>query len=335
MAFTDTSTLLVGSAATSYVVHTLLLTSKSKYFRIACAGKFLEATSKTFTFDDIEVVHFSMLVSWLYTGVVHAIFKNGRPAYYHLIHLYVLADRLCFEGLRNAVVDTIADLADSTNSVPTPTDTHLLYTGVRESAPLRILILDLFTSKNTDNLLELHQGEWHADFLLDLVVHIKQPVRQAAQRHRLMWYSQKCHVRPTCENCKELLPPDQDGVTCIDCSMIFCTVCMTSGKALSRWNDSKTTDESSVKRIRRANGRAPIEQTHSASTSNKSAEVGKTPMMWIIERGRCKPWKRPRCPLYHEHDETMKCGDYVGPEMHNSFFQPLQVTRNTINYQRN
>lgn len=26
----------------------------------------------------------------------------------------------------------------------------------------------------------------------------------------------------------------------------------------------------------------------------------------------CKPWRWARCLLYHEHDETEKCGDVLG-----------------------
>ncbi|OAK99848.1 hypothetical protein IQ06DRAFT_193214, partial [Phaeosphaeriaceae sp. SRC1lsM3a] len=154
--FTNTSTLLIGSKATPFLIHTSLLTTQSPYFRAALTGRFSEASENTIRLDDIEVQHFQLLVSWLYTGSIPPPYKDGKPAYYTLLHVYTLADRLCFEGLRNAVVDLISDLADRTNSVLTPSDTRILYISLRDSAPLRTLILDLFAFKKTDRLLDSH-----------------------------------------------------------------------------------------------------------------------------------------------------------------------------------
>ncbi|CAE7210001.1 hypothetical protein PTT_18846 [Pyrenophora teres f. teres 0-1] len=158
---TTTSKLLVGPKSTPFLIHTSLLTAQSSYFRVALTGPFAEATENTITLDDVSVDHFQLVTSWLYNGVLTAPFKDGKPAYYTLLHVYVLADRFLFEGLRNAVVDMMSDLADRTNSVLTPSDTRILYDSIRDSAPLRRLVLDLFAFKKTDRLLETH-GDWRS-----------------------------------------------------------------------------------------------------------------------------------------------------------------------------
>ncbi|KAJ4412844.1 hypothetical protein N0V91_000606 [Didymella pomorum] len=166
--FTSTTTLLIGPKLTPFSIHTSLLVSQSPYFRAALTGPFVESKTKSITLDDVSADHFSLLVAWLYTSAIPAPFKDGKPAYYTLLHVYALADRLCIEGLRNSVIDLIADLADQTNSVLTPSDTRILYEGIRDSAPLRELVLDLFAFKKTDRLVEGHVDAWHAHFLRDL-----------------------------------------------------------------------------------------------------------------------------------------------------------------------
>lgn len=96
--------------------------------------------------------------------------QQGSPKYFLLLDLYALSDRMLTTPLSNHVLSTIARLSEQTNSVPTPSDTWILYDGIRESAPLRKLVLDLFAYKKTDKLLETHKDEWHPRFLRELVV---------------------------------------------------------------------------------------------------------------------------------------------------------------------
>ncbi|KAK4972567.1 PAB1 binding protein, partial [Elasticomyces elasticus] len=97
----------------------------------------------------------------------------GSPKYFLLLDLYALADRLCVQALGNEIIDTMARLSEATNSVPTPSDTFILYEQIRESAAVRALVLDLFAYKKTDKLLESHRDEWHPRFLRELVVKLK------------------------------------------------------------------------------------------------------------------------------------------------------------------
>ncbi|KAF1843788.1 uncharacterized protein K460DRAFT_288828 [Cucurbitaria berberidis CBS 394.84] len=289
--FTTTSTILIGSKHTPFHVHTTLLTSQSSYFRAALTGPFLESTSNTIELDDVDVAHFQLLVSWLYTSTIPAPFKDGKPAYYSLLHVYALADRLGLEGARNAVVDCVSELADRTNSVLTPSDTRILYEQIRDSAPLRSLVLDLFSFKKTDRLLESHSDWWHAAFLLDLSVQLKRPCPQALSRHRLrMWCPESWHATRACDNCRNVLPPWYGAVACEDCCQAFCTRCVESGVGMAGWDDGRAKWEVAED---------PLDTSVGASSDR--AKLRK----WEA----CKPWRGARCALYHEHEETDRCGD--------------------------
>lgn len=289
--FTSTVMLYVGPKCCPFSIHASLLTTQSPYFRAALTGPFVESTTKTITLDDVSPDHFQLLVSWLYTSSIPAPFKDGKPAYYTLLHLYSLADRLCMEGLRNAVVDLIADLADRTNSVLTPSDTRILYAGIRDSALLRDLVLDLFAFKKTDRLVEGHVDSWHAAFLRELCVLLKRPCAQALLRHRLrMWCPESWHGARGCDNCRGVLQPRVGAVACDDCCLSFCTRCVEAGVAMAGWDDGRS-----------------IEEGYSGDAMGGARGDGKVRKTRKWEA--CKPWRGARCALYHEHEETERCGD--------------------------
>lgn len=288
--FTTISTILVGPQLAPFQIQTSLLTSKSSYFRAALTGLFAESSNNSITLDDVPVDHFQLLVTWLYDQVLPTPYKDRKPAYYTLLHVYALADRLGLEGARNAIIDTISDLADETNSVLTPSDTRILYEDIRDSAPLRTLVLDLFSFKKTDRLLELHAGLWHAEFLRDLTVHLKRPCAQAMQRHRLhMW----CPMSWTrgCDCCGIVLAPRCGAVACEDCCVAFCTACVQRGVAMARWEV----------------GRFEVVEEERSVLGGADGEEKSVKKVKKLEA--CKPWRGSRCALYHEHAETERCGD--------------------------
>ena len=73
----------------------------------------------------------------------------SKPAHFRLIRLYILADLLRIEALRNDIIDKTIQIAEKWNSVPTP-----------EKTALKMLIVDLFVYKKTDQLVERHQDSW-------------------------------------------------------------------------------------------------------------------------------------------------------------------------------
>lgn len=62
--------------------------------------------------------------------------------------------------LKNAILETVARVADRSNACPTPADTVFLYAQTVESARLRVLVLDLFEYKKVDKLIKTHEDHW-------------------------------------------------------------------------------------------------------------------------------------------------------------------------------
>ncbi|KAL9062612.1 MAG: hypothetical protein Q9157_008771, partial [Trypethelium eluteriae] len=181
------ATIIVGSSRTEFFLHKDLLTSCSPFFAAALSGPFVESHTQTVSLPEEPLSSFEYFAQWLYTRSLAHDTTNarGQPTYFVLLDLYALADRLCVEALRNDVCDRIGHLAETTNSVPTPSDTWILCERIRDGAPVRRLVADLFAFKKTDNLLETHEDEWHPLFLKALVVLLKRPQRQAVARHAL------------------------------------------------------------------------------------------------------------------------------------------------------
>ncbi|KAF2859545.1 hypothetical protein K470DRAFT_300208 [Piedraia hortae CBS 480.64] len=161
--------------------------------------------------------------------------NQGSPKYFLLIDLFALSDRLLTHQLSNLVLTTIARLSETTNSVPTPSDTWILYgddcnSGIRETSRLRTLVLDLFAYKKTDKLLETHKDEWHPRFLRELVVKLKRPGPEAIERHHLEpWRPRSWSTTRACEACRETLKPDVTADRCAVCHRAYCASCLRDG----------------------------------------------------------------------------------------------------------
>jgi hypothetical protein len=145
--------------------------------------------------------------------------------------MYALADRLCIEAMRNDIVNRMADLAERTNSVPTPSDTYILYGTIRDSAPIRKLVLDLFAFKKTDNLIASHDDEWHPAFMRELVCKLKRPGYASLQRHEIrLWRPTSWENTRACEICRVVLRPMQQANMCHRCHKGFCVDCLMKGE---------------------------------------------------------------------------------------------------------
>ncbi|KAF2197419.1 hypothetical protein GQ43DRAFT_424653 [Delitschia confertaspora ATCC 74209] len=300
---TTTTTLVIGPKSTKFRLHRSLLTQHSSYFRAALTGPFLESVTQTIELPDLHVNIFSLFVTWLYTGSITPVpFKDGKPAYYILLNLYILADRLCTEGLRNSVVDLVARLADRTNSVLTPSDIRILYERILDTAPLRALVLDLFAFKKTEKLLGTHPDSWHAQFLRDLVVHLKKPYRQAILRHELCpWVPGIWHAGWACERCRRILAPRFAGVACRSCARAWCTECVGREEDVAKWEDGMVPRGGNLVAVNDEIG-------EKVGLVSDGAEAG-AGTREVVRREVCKPWRGSRCRFYHEHRDTKRCAE--------------------------
>ncbi|KAF2086281.1 hypothetical protein K490DRAFT_16916, partial [Saccharata proteae CBS 121410] len=204
--FTTISTVVVGPSETQFLIHRELLSHHSPFFAAALNGTFAEGLSQNIKLPAEDVATFELFIHWAYTGNLDDAFqRGGKVAFYLLLNLYGLADRLEVEKLRNQTVDKVAELAEKSNSVPTPSDTHTLYEDIRDTALMRNLVVDLFAFKKTDMLLASHPDEWHPTFLRELVVRVKRPEAQAMTRHALQpWKAASLTSTRACWVCRDV-----------------------------------------------------------------------------------------------------------------------------------
>lgn len=256
-----------GQGQTTYKIHKDLLTAESPFFAAALNGTFAEGLDQTVHLPEEKPEIFEWFLWWLYTGslttpapgdchtepihrrmgmsgsispsfqshVTHSDgdLRNsaGSPKYFLLLDLYSLSDKLLTTSLNNHVVDTVARLSENTNSVPTPSDTWILYDNIRDSAAMRKLVLDLFAYKKTDKLLESHKDEWHPRFLRELVVKLKRPGLESIDRHSLSpWRPTSWPGTKACEACRDLLKPGVSSERCDMCERAFCSGCASAGR---------------------------------------------------------------------------------------------------------
>ncbi len=112
---------------------------------------------------------FEYFVQWLYT---RELFQGTEKMYLTFYQLYVLADLLQIPALQNDIVDEFLAQCVGRRTVPAYY-TQYLYQTVPEG-PLRELVLDLFTWRNTKEVLKKKDCGYHNDFLQDLVVRMKE-----------------------------------------------------------------------------------------------------------------------------------------------------------------
>ncbi|KAF2234762.1 hypothetical protein EV356DRAFT_426491, partial [Viridothelium virens] len=236
------ATIIVGSSRTEFFLHKDLLTSCSPFFAAALSGPFVESHTQTVTLPEEPLSSFEYFAQWLYTRSLAHDTTNarGQPTYFVLLDLYALADRLCVEALRNDVCDRIGHLAETTNSVPTPSDTWILCERIRDGAPVRRLVADLFAFKKTDNLLETHEDEWHPLFLKALVVLLKRPQRQAVARHALAEWrvvkGEHAGGAAACDVCRLVCRANGGHWRCEECARVLCQACVARGLGGCGWD---------------------------------------------------------------------------------------------------
>jgi hypothetical protein len=229
----DMAEIFVGEERTRYLVHKDIVCGQSPFFSAALNGSFSEGESQQVELPETDAKTFDHVILWFYQNRLEPtryFFKDNKPTYFSLLDLYAIADQLDIEGLRNAVCNRVAELAETTNSVPTPTDTHILYEAIRDTSPLRTLIIDLFAFKKTDNLIHTHPDEWHPSFLRDLVCKLKRPGPMALKRHNLFpWQPLTISAVKACDSCRIVIMPGMSGHSCRSCQTAFCAGCVLKG----------------------------------------------------------------------------------------------------------
>ncbi|KZF24370.1 hypothetical protein L228DRAFT_245293 [Xylona heveae TC161] len=192
-------TIKVGPREHIFRLHAKLLQQESDFFRAALSGgyspddvdnngdgcpaikpraqtraAFREALTRSVVLPGEDVDTFDYFATWLYTDqLYHPEVDADRPAFFLLLRLYALADRLLASSLQSQLIRRLEKRAAATNTAPTPADTKLLYESTHPQSEMRRAVVALFARMKTETLLSTQKGSWHPEFLRDLVVVLK------------------------------------------------------------------------------------------------------------------------------------------------------------------
>ena len=158
-----------------------LLTETSKYFIEACDGDWQGSTSCTLRLLDVDNEAFNSYLCWSNRKVLAIDYAkedgmDATCAMEKLVALWLLADRLVDAKLRNAVTDTIVDVAsdfdgeeDQVQVFP-PHMTVLIWSTLAKGRALRRLVVDHYVQKVKPAAMEPYWDEVHPDFIKSLAV---------------------------------------------------------------------------------------------------------------------------------------------------------------------
>lgn len=95
----------VGPNQKFFYLHQELLCDRSQYFVKAFKGSFKESEDKTLYLLEDNVGAFELFVRWLYGATLSS--PQTEAAFKTHIELYILAEKICLEHLKNTAIDLI------------------------------------------------------------------------------------------------------------------------------------------------------------------------------------------------------------------------------------
>ncbi|KUJ08295.1 uncharacterized protein LY89DRAFT_725196 [Mollisia scopiformis] len=106
----DTIVILVGEDKYPYTLHKSRLCAISDFFEKAFTGLFKEANEKQMILNDVDIATFDGFVEWLYQNSISLSDKPKTEAKLDfLLDVYILADMIMSEALKNFAMDKIQD----------------------------------------------------------------------------------------------------------------------------------------------------------------------------------------------------------------------------------
>ncbi|KAK5732051.1 hypothetical protein LTR17_010887 [Elasticomyces elasticus] len=209
--YIDLITVLAGSEEAPFAVHEESLCYQSPFFAAACHREWKEGEEKTVRVPTVEPDTFELYAHWVYRGeinleLVPLLDRTAEDKKYgprlettqthkddveQLIKLYVAADMLLDEYLKNKVVDELVGFSldwDGGNLCIEPYHIEHLYAHTSGESLLRLLIVYSVTSTMGREDLERFNGMRCAnEFLYDLAAHQLDLRRNANCYHTLTW----------------------------------------------------------------------------------------------------------------------------------------------------
>lgn len=115
--------IFVGAERKQFHLHHDLLCARSDYFKACFEADFKEAKQKELFLPEDDIESFSLFVKWLYGASLKKISSKDELSVYFT--LFVLANKLCLEHLRNETMDQILRF-HRTSTYPVPVDYQII-----------------------------------------------------------------------------------------------------------------------------------------------------------------------------------------------------------------
>ncbi|KAF2018452.1 hypothetical protein BU24DRAFT_421440 [Aaosphaeria arxii CBS 175.79] len=163
------------STRETFYVHESAICDASPYFANAMKPEWsnLRPDPRTIELPEDDPAAFELYMSFLYakqlpilsvpseaatTAAANSSWEPESDGYHTLAYAYVLGDRLLDIKFKNAIVDAYVLYARGTQPAkryyPSTEEIRILYEGTREEAPIRQLLVDIWTARGKSDWLE-------------------------------------------------------------------------------------------------------------------------------------------------------------------------------------
>lgn len=193
--YSDTVSVLVGSAESKFVVHSDIVCKRSKFFKAACSGQWKEATNRTVKLPIIHTITFRLFLDWLYapagslmqiihTEVAEVADNQGSQAAaellqveagkrvgscYYLCSLWIVADFLDAVELQYEAIDGLLTLPGRF-VVPKPIVTKI-WENTAAGSGLRLWLIDQMVASVDRTVLRITSAQnYPAELMFELLM---------------------------------------------------------------------------------------------------------------------------------------------------------------------
>ncbi|MCJ1365703.1 hypothetical protein MMC16_004828 [Acarospora aff. strigata] len=159
----------------TFAVHKNILCQQSSFFKAALMGRFKEAAAGKVELPEDRPELFDHFVQWIYTQDLKQVIAEATPSRWTtLFKLYVLADKLQVETLKNAIMDYVLYMAQVAvkdgaprAEYPTNADISAVYENTPPASPMRKFLSELFALLPK---FSIEKDEVSKDYLFDLAI---------------------------------------------------------------------------------------------------------------------------------------------------------------------
>ncbi|KAH9809305.1 BTB/POZ fold [Teratosphaeria destructans] len=208
--FTESVTVVAGGKIGQkkrFTVYKYIITAHPEFFRAACNGGFEEAKDKIVRLPEVEPETFGCLLHWIYTGHIVVMNEEDIDAterqapslrYVALVELYALADKYGEPRLRNATIDQIIELADTTEIFPGTGVVDIACNKTSRRSNLRKVLADYYNACAELEWLLDHQDELAAEFYFEMAMRMKEGINDSPNVNNKCRYHEHNDDVPKC-----------------------------------------------------------------------------------------------------------------------------------------